>query len=259
LHLFDLVNDYDKFAVNEHSTHFPPSLAMPDPKEVNSMFGRISHRYDLANRLLSGGLDLWWRRKLVTAVARGGPGTVLDLATGSGDVAFALARRLPASAKITGMDFCQPMLDAAEVKKSNAGSARYANVSFRAGDGLALPLPAGCFDCVTISFGLRNLADRNRGLCEMRRVLRPGGRLFVLEFSQPHRWFRPLYFFYLRNILPHIAGWVTGDHAAYVYLNTTIEQFPSAAALGEEIRSAGFSRVNATRLTFGTVAIHQAE
>jgi demethylmenaquinone methyltransferase/2-methoxy-6-polyprenyl-1,4-benzoquinol methylase len=231
---------------------------MPDPTAVNSMFGRIARRYDLANRLLSGGMDVWWRRRLVAAVRRGQPREVLDLATGSGDVAFALARRLPVSTQITGMDFCQPMLDEAVIKKSAAGTTRYANVTFRQGDGLALPLPAACFDALTISFGLRNLADRDRGLREMHRVLRPGGRLFVLEFSQPQAWFRPIYFFYLRKILPFIAGTVTGDRAAYVYLNETIEQFPNRDALAGEIRAAGFSDVRSNGLTFGIVALHEA-
>lgn len=231
---------------------------MPDPVAVNSMFGRIAARYDLANRLLSGGMDVWWRRRLVAAVHRGVPSSVLDLATGSGDVAFALARRLPMSTRITGMDFCQPMLDQAEVKKAASGTGRYANVTFRQGDGLALPLPDASFDALTISFGLRNLADRHRGLCEMHRVLRPGGRLFVLEFSQPQAWFRPFYFFYLRKILPTIAGSVTGDRAAYVYLNETIEQFPGRAALADELRTAGFADVQSFGMTFGIVALHEA-
>jgi len=230
---------------------------MPDPSAVNSMFGRIARRYDVANRLLSGGLDLWWRRRLVAAVRRQRPSTVLDLATGSGDVAFALSRGLPSEVEIVGMDFCQPMLDEAEVKK-NASPGRYPNVRFRPGDGLALPLPDASVDAVTISFGLRNLADRARGLREMRRVLRPGGSLFVLEFSQPHAWFRPLYLFYLRNILPAIAGLVTGDRAAYVYLNETIERFPDRAQLAREISEAGFVNVRACAMTMCVVALHQA-
>lgn len=231
---------------------------MPDPVAVNSMFGRIACRYDLANRLLSGGMDVWWRHRLVSAVHRGAPNDMLDLATGSGDVAFALARRLPASTRITGMDFCQPMLDEAEIKKQASAPGRYANVTFRQGDGLALPLPDACCDALTISFGLRNLADRDRGLREMRRVLRPGGRLFVLEFSQPQAWFRPLYFFYLRKILPFVAGLVTGDRAAYQYLNETIEQFPNRTALAGEIRAAGFDHVTSSGMTFGIVALHEA-
>jgi demethylmenaquinone methyltransferase / 2-methoxy-6-polyprenyl-1,4-benzoquinol methylase len=112
---------------------------------------------------------------------------------------------------------------------------------------------------VTISFGLRNLADRARGLREMRRVLRPSGSLFVLEFSQPNRWFRPFYYFYLRRLLPRIAGLVTGDREAYVYLNKTIGEFPDRVALAEEIRAAGFTRVRAQPMTFGVVALHEAQ
>ncbi len=231
---------------------------MPDPVAVNSMFGRIARRYDLANRLLSGGMDVWWRRKLVQAVEQGRPRDIVDLATGSGDVAFALARQLPPSTQIIGMDFCQPMLDEAEQKKLAAGAGFYANVTFRQGDGLALPLADGCCDALTISFGLRNLADRQRGLSEMRRVLRPGGRLLVLEFTQPQAWFRPFYYFYLRKILPWVAGAVTGDRAAYVYLNETIEQFPNQAELSGEIRQAGFAQVESRGMTFGIVALHVA-
>ncbi len=231
---------------------------MPDPTAVNSMFARIAGRYDLANHLLSGGLDVWWRRCLVKAVARQAPADVLDLATGSGDVAFALSRGLPAGTVITGMDFCQPMLDQADTKKASLPADRQATLTFRPGDGLALPLPDACFDAVTISFGLRNMADRDRSLREMHRVLRPNGRLYVLEFSQPSAWFRPLYFFYLRRLLPLIAGAVTGDRAAYVYLNETIEQFPGRKALAEQISAAGFTRVTACGLTFGTVALHEA-
>ena len=231
---------------------------MPDPIAVNSMFGRIARRYDLANLVLCGGIDTWWRRRLVAAVRRHTPRDVLDLATGSGDVAFALSRRLDPATVIVGMDFCPPMLDQAEEKKRAAGDGRFANVTFRQGDGLALPLPDASVDAVTISFGLRNLADRARGLREMRRVLRPGGHLFVLEFSQPHAWFRPLYYFYLRRILPAVAGLVTGDRAAYVYLNDTIGQFPDRAALAAEIVAAGFSMVQARPMTLGVVALHEA-
>jgi demethylmenaquinone methyltransferase / 2-methoxy-6-polyprenyl-1,4-benzoquinol methylase len=235
-----------------------PFRFMPDSISVNSMFGRIARRYDLANRLLSFGADRRWRQVLVTAVSRAAPHRVLDLATGSGDVAFALSRELPPGVAITGMDFCQPMLDQANLRKTAAGPARYANVTFCQGDGLALPLPDASCDAVTISFGLRNMADRHRCLCEMRRVLRPGGRIFVLEFSQPARWLRPFYFFYLRRILPVIAGAITGDRAAYVYLNQSIEKFPDRQALSDEIRAAGFAFVEAKPVMHGMVALHEA-
>jgi demethylmenaquinone methyltransferase/2-methoxy-6-polyprenyl-1,4-benzoquinol methylase len=231
------------------------AFTMHDPVAVQSMFGRIASRYDVANHVLCGGIDIWWRRRLVATVKRGAPRSVLDLATGSGDVAFALGRGLPAETTILGMDFCQPMLDQAEAKKA-AAAARYPNLTFVQGDGLALPLADGSFDAVTISFGLRNLADRALGLREMLRVLRPGGQLVVLEFSQPYAWFRPLYFFYLRRVLPRVAGWVTGDRAAYEYLNNTIAQFPGRAALAVEIAAAGFTDVQAEPLTLGTVALH---
>ena len=231
---------------------------MPDPVAVNSMFGRIARRYDIANLLLSCGIDTRWRRHLVQAVARHSPGTILDLATGSGDVVFALGKKLSPKATITGMDFCQPMLDRAQERQNAAGPGKNSNITFRSGDVLALPLPGETFDAVTIAFGLRNLADRNRGLQEMRRVLRPGGRLFVLEFSQPRAWIRPFYYFYLRRILPLIAGVVTGDRAAYVYLNETIADFPDRVALREEILAAGFTEVSAKPLTFGIVALHEA-
>lgn len=232
---------------------------MPDPAAVNSMFGRIARRYDLANFVLSGGVDRWWRSRLVIAVRRRAPAQVLDLATGSGDVALALGRDLGSSVKIIGMDFCPPMLARAEAKKRGAGSGRFDHVTFQPGDGLALPLADASQDVITIAFGLRNLADRPRGLGEMRRVLRPGGCLLVLEFSQPHAWFRPIYYFYLRQILPRIAGLVTGDREAYRYLNDTIGEFPGRSALAREIAAAGFSRVTSTAMTFGIVALHEAE
>jgi len=218
------------------------------------MFARIARRYDVANRLLSGGVDVWWRRKLVGAVKAVQPSSILDLATGSGDVAFALAKALPSETEIVGMDFCQPMLDEAELKKKEKGG--FPNIVFQQGDGLALPIEDNSFGAVTISFGLRNMGDRAKALSEMRRILKPGGRLFVLEFSQPEPWFRPFYFFYLRRVLPWIAGMVTGDRAAYEYLNATIEQFPGRDGLSKELQNAGFTEIQAEGLTFGIVALH---
>jgi demethylmenaquinone methyltransferase / 2-methoxy-6-polyprenyl-1,4-benzoquinol methylase len=229
---------------------------MPDPVAVNSMFSRIARRYDVANHLLSGGVDVWWRRRLVAAVRRHAPLDVLDLATGSGDVAFALSKGLPSKITITGMDFCQPMLDEAVIKQQSRGG--FGNISFRQGDGMALPLADQSFDAITISFGLRNMADRHRALSEMHRVLRPGGRLFVLEFSQPYRWFRPVYYFYLKKLLPAIAAIVTGDRGAYEYLCGSIEQYPGHEAMSAEIRRAGFGTVAVTRMTLGSVALHAA-
>jgi demethylmenaquinone methyltransferase/2-methoxy-6-polyprenyl-1,4-benzoquinol methylase len=221
------------------------------------MFSRIAARYDVANRLLSFGLDIHWRNRLVTALKLHKPLSILDLATGSGDVAFALANKLPQTVKITGMDFCEPMLAEARIKQKAITTAE--NISFQQGDGLDLPIQDATYDAVTISFGLRNMADREKSLNEMRRVLKPDGHLFVLEFSQPYAWFKPIYFLYLRYILPTIAGLVTKDREAYVYLNETIEAFPNRFALESEISAAGFTHVKSSPLLFGAVALHEAK
>ncbi|MBE2212791.1 MAG: ubiquinone/menaquinone biosynthesis methyltransferase [Opitutaceae bacterium] len=230
---------------------------MPDPVAVNAMFGRIAGRYDLANRLLSGGLDVTWRWRLVREVNKVAPADLLDLATGSGDVVFALRKKLPAATRITGMDFCLPMLD--EARRKAAAQGNPVNTSWAPGDLLDLPVADNSVDAITISFGLRNAADRGRALREMHRALRKShGHLFVLEFSQPYRWFAPVYFFYLRHILPRVAAWCTGDRSAYEYLCGSIEAYPTRDAISAEIRAAGFSEVRAIPLTLGTVALHIA-
>jgi len=231
---------------------------MPDSAAVNSMFGRIAGRYDLANRLLSLGRDAAWRRRLVSAVARAAPRDVVDLATGSGDVALALAVALPSATSVRGIDFCAPMLAEAERKKAAAGPGPAARVRFELGDAQAPALPPASCDAVTIAFGLRNLPDRGAALAGMLRVLRPGGRLYVLEFSRPAAWMRPLYLPYLRHVLPRLAGRLTGDREAYVYLNRTIEDFPGRETLSREIRAAGFASVAAIPLSGGIVALHEA-
>jgi demethylmenaquinone methyltransferase/2-methoxy-6-polyprenyl-1,4-benzoquinol methylase len=179
------------------------------------------------------------------------------LATGSGDVAFALKRRLPPETRVLGMDFCLPMIKEAEAKKA-ADPGLSAGLEFRQGDALALPLPDACVDGVTLAFGFRNMADRALCLSEMHRVLRPGGHLFILEFSKPWRWLRPLYDFHLRHIMPLIAGVLTGDRGAYEYLCGSIAAFPDRNSLAAEIRSAGFVGVTVSPLTTGIVAIHEA-
>jgi demethylmenaquinone methyltransferase / 2-methoxy-6-polyprenyl-1,4-benzoquinol methylase len=222
------------------------------------MFGRIAHRYDLANRVLSGGIDIYWRFRLMEAVKRTTPKDVLDLATGSGDVAFALERSLPKGIHIVGMDFCIPMLEEAEVKKA-AIPAASTHLEFKRGDGLNLPLGDCSFDAVTIAFGLRNMADRARCLAEIHRVLRPGGYVFILEFSQPWPWVRPYYYFHLRHIAPRLAGMLTGDRPAYEYLGDSISTFPGRKGLSAEIQAAGFADVRASAMTMGVVALHRAQ
>ena len=230
---------------------------MPEGKAVSRMFAGIAGRYDLANHLLSGGIDFYWRRVLTRMVRAFGPREVVDLATGSGDVAFKLRDRLGPGVPVRGLDFCEPMLDEARAKTKK--SPAYSDIRFDFGDCMALPLEADTVDAVTISFGVRNFEDRQKGLKEILRVLRPGGQLFVLEFSQPDRWFRPIYYFYLKFILPWVAAIATGDKSAYDYLAGTIENFPTKEALAEQLKLAGFETVKATGLTFSIVAIHEAQ
>lgn len=220
------------------------------------MFARIAGRYDIANHLLSGGIDYWWRQRLVRAVYDSHAASVLDLATGSGDVVFALADGLAPGVTLLGMDFCQPMLD--EAVKKREENHRWTHIEFRLGDGMALPLPDASFEAITISFGLRNMVNRAKALREMRRVLKPDGRLFILEFSQPMVWFRPFYYTYLKYVLPIVAGIITGDRSAYEYLGGSIEQYPDRSAMSEEIRQAGFNSVRALPLSCGIVALHEA-
>lgn len=229
---------------------------MPEGKSVNRMFANIANRYDFANHFLSGGVDYYWRKVLADRVEAFAPRRIVDLATGSGDVAFKLRDRLGTDVAVCGMDFCEPMLETARLKKKER--AAYADLEFTFGDCMALPLPDASVDAITIAFGVRNFEDRHKGLSEIHRVLRPGGRLFILEFSQPQVWFRPFYYLYLKFILPRLAALATGDKGAYDYLAGSIEAFPSRPQLAQQVREAGFPTVKAIALTFSIVAIHEA-
>ena len=229
---------------------------MPDGKAVENMFAGISRRYDTANHLLSGGIDFYWRHVLALKVRSCGPTNVIDLATGSGDVAFKLKDYLGPEVSVTGLDFCEPMLEEARQKKNR--SKKYSNVEFHFGDCMQLPLPDASVDAITIAFGVRNFEDRERGLQEILRILKPGGKLFILEFSQPDRWFRPIYYIYLKYVLPLVAGIATGDKSAYDYLAGTIESFPTKESISEQLESIGYTNVKADGLTFSVVAIHEA-
>lgn len=231
-------------------------MSGPDPVAVRDTFSSVAPRYDLANHLLSGGIDFLWRRKLVKQARQGAHNQILDLATGSGDVALALRCGLSAKVKITGVDFCEPMLERARCKRDQQNLEKELN-QFLLGDCLDLEFQDESFDLITIAFGLRNLADRKLGLSEMLRVLKPGGRLMVLEFSQPYFWFRPFYYIYLKGILPWLARMVTGDRDAYLYLGSSISEFPDRVGLAQEIKQSGFERVEHEALTFSIVALHQ--
>ncbi|PHX79659.1 MAG: ubiquinone biosynthesis protein [Opitutia bacterium] len=219
------------------------------------MFSGIASRYDFANRVLSLGLCVGWRRQLVAATVAARPKTVADLATGSGDVAFALRRDLPADCTIVGYDFCEPMLELGRIR------ARKENVAleFQPGDCMGLPIADASQHVVTIAYGIRNFEDRAKGLRELRRILRADGTLLILEFSQPSAWFAPFHFLHVRCLLPVLAGLLTGDFGAYKYLGTSIAGFPDAAGLEAELRAAGFAKVSHKKMFFGTVALHHAE
>ena len=230
-------------------------MSKPDPEAVRATFESVAQRYDFANHFLSGGIDFYWRKQLVKLADKQSCKRVLDLATGSGDVVFALRDSLPTGSVITGVDFCEPMLEEARKKREKKGLEKDTN-KFLKGDCLSLDFPDESFDLITISFGLRNLADRKKGLKEMNRVLKPGGRLIVLEFSQPFFWFRPFYYFYLRLILPWMARLVTGDRDAYLYLGSSISAFPDRFGLVREFENAGFEKIHFSSLTFAIVALH---
>jgi demethylmenaquinone methyltransferase/2-methoxy-6-polyprenyl-1,4-benzoquinol methylase len=219
------------------------------------MFERIAARYDLLNHLLSGNTDKRWRRR-VAAVLRaalaGAKGArVLDVACGTGDLALALAAESPA--RITGIDFCRPMLDIAVRKAARQGCA----IPFVEGDALRLPFADATFEAATIAFGLRNLSSVAAGLRELLRVLKPGGRAVILEFSQPVvPGFRALFQFYFTHVLPGIGGVISGSRSAYEYLPDSVSHFPDQQQLAALMRDAGFEQVEYQNLTGGIAAIH---
>jgi demethylmenaquinone methyltransferase / 2-methoxy-6-polyprenyl-1,4-benzoquinol methylase len=225
-------------------------LLHQSPREICAMFGRVACRYDVMNHVMGGGLDIYWRWRLARAVAAQQPARVLDLATGSGDVILALARHRAYTESAIGADFCLPMLQRAQSKGAK---------NLLVGDGLHLPFPSASFDALTIAFGLRNFEDRLAGLKEMRRVLRPGGRAYVLEFSHPPKWLAPLYFWYMRDIMPKYAQFITPERGAYEYLADSIRAFPPQATLAAMMREAGFSAARWTNYALGIVALHVAE
>lgn len=213
------------------------------------MFGRIAGRYDRANHLLSGGLDFFWRHRAASLVHAWKSVRVLDLATGSGDLALKLRATCPESL-VVGADFCAPMLGEARRKG-------FANLVVA--DALHLPFATAGFDAVTVAFGLRNMASWPDALREMARVLEPGGHLLVLDFSVPPPPLRWLYRPYLHCFLPRIAGLVTGQVAAYEYLGASIESFPHGAAMCALIEQAGFRGARSDPLSGGIVSLYSAQ
>lgn len=220
-----------------------------DPSYVREAFARIADRYVTTNHVLSLGTDILWRRKVARIVRGWKPRRVLDVATGTGDLALEIQDACP-SAEVTGSDFCAEMLAHA----SKRGLARTL-----VADAMALPYADGEFDVVTVAFGLRNMADYATAIGEMRRVLKPGGHLLVLDFSLPEGVLKKPYRWYLHNVLPKMAGLLTGQKDAYEYLGGSIEEFPMGQAMCDLIEMQGFKAAEADPLSCGVAAIYTAE
>lgn len=222
------------------------------------MFDRIAPRYDLLNRLLSFRQDVAWRNRMACYLPDGPSLHILDVATGTADQIFSLLRRAPRITQAVGVDMAERMLEVGRTKARERGLAD--RVTLRTGDATAIPEPSGTYDSVSISFGIRNVVDVVQALGEMRRVLKPGGRVLVLEFSLPA--FAPLrigYLFYLRHILPLLGGLLSGDREAYRYLNVTVETFPYGEAFCALMKQAGLVNVHYHPLTFGIATIYQGD
>jgi demethylmenaquinone methyltransferase / 2-methoxy-6-polyprenyl-1,4-benzoquinol methylase len=214
------------------------------------MFGAIARRYDLANHTLSCGTDFYWRKCAANMVASWRPRKIVDLATGTGDLALAVQKKLP-DAEVTGVDFLPEMLELARRK-----GVRETILA----DAMKLPFPDASFDCVTIAFGLRNMENWRDALVEMSRVLKRDGRLLVLEFSLPTvSIVRTIYRFYLHRCLPLLGSFLTGKKSAYDYLGDSIEEFPSGHAMIDLIEASGFKHVTLQPLSYGVATIYTAQ
>jgi demethylmenaquinone methyltransferase/2-methoxy-6-polyprenyl-1,4-benzoquinol methylase len=232
---------------------------VPTTEKVRGVFTRIARDYDRMNRILSMGLDRGWRRRLVREAGLTSGCAVLDVAAGTGDVAFALTRTgVPAFVATT--DFTPEMLDIARARADADPSllGGPTQLRFEHQDGQALTYADDTFDVVTVAFGIRNMPDRAAGFREARRVLKPGGRYLVLEFSRPRAWFRPMFYLYTGTVVPLLGALVARDRASYQYLNDSIRAFPGQESLASELTQAGFREVRWVDMMFGAVALHIA-
>jgi len=229
----------------------------PDPSKIKSMFAAIATRYDRANTVLSGGVHHLWRRKAVRVSDAKAGDRVIDCATGTGDLAIAFRRVVGESGRVVGTDFVPEMLELAREKAANP--AKPSNIVFEVADVMHLPYDNTSFDVASISFGIRNVSDPRKGIAEMARVVRSGGRVIVLEFGQPPgRTFGALYDFYTRHLLPRIGGVLTGDRGAYSYLQRSAGKFPCGQDFVALMREAGdFASIESTPLTFGIAYLYK--
>lgn len=226
-------------------------------RKVREMFTRIAPRYDLLNHLLSGQMDKRWRARVareLRPILEREDARVLDLCCGTGDLAFALARE--GKAQIVGADFSHTMLVRAREKAGEAANGR-APIPFVEADALRLPFADEAFELVTTAFGFRNLANYEAGLREIRRVLKPGGKIAILEFTEPEPgMLGDAYRFYTRTVLPKVGGWISGDAAAYEYLPKSVKRFFRPAELTELLKSVGYKDVQVVLMMLKSVALH---
>ena len=220
---------------------------MPDALYVQDAFARIADRYVMTNHVLSGGMDIVWRKIVTARIRKWKPSRLLDVASGTGDLALEIQDQCP-QCEVIASDFCAEML-------AHAASRGIAKTIVA--DALKLPFKDQEFDVVTVAFGLRNMADYPAALREMNRVLKPGGRLLILDFSLPDGLMRGPYRWYLHHILPRMAGLLTGQRDAYEYLGGSIEQFPSGNGMTDLLETCGFSKTDAHPITFGVVTIYE--
>ena len=239
----------------------PPPAVDKGEARIRSMFGNIAPRYDLLNHLLSLNVDRYWRRRttrLVPPVVNptGPSAPILDVCTGTGDLALAYDRAAGGRVPIVGSDFCLPMLGPARAKARRRGAS--ARVRFVEADTQRLPFPDGTFQLTAVAFGLRNVTDTDRGLAEMVRVTRPGGRVAILEFSRPRHWlFGRLYRAYFRYLLPLVGQLVSrSKDSAYRYLPASVMEFPDGEALADRLRRHGLADVRWHPLTFGVATLY---
>jgi demethylmenaquinone methyltransferase / 2-methoxy-6-polyprenyl-1,4-benzoquinol methylase len=222
---------------------------------IENMFDGIARRYDLLNRLLSLRQDVYWRRKMISALELRDPSVILDVACGTGDVMMELIRRHPELKLIIGADFSMQMLKIAHNKIKASGCP--ANAALMAANGLKLPIASASLDAVTIAFGIRNIMDRQGALAGFYDCLKPGGRLAVLELSTPeNRLFKKIYLHYFKAILPRIGALLSRDTGAYHYLPSSVLEFPRPPAFAALMRRAGFIDIRWQQMTLGICTLH---
>jgi len=224
--------------------------------EVEQMFDRIAPRYDLLNRVLSLGIDVWWRKRAIGYLKSAQPAEILDVATGTADVAIQLAKILKPQ-RVVGIDIANQMLELGRVKIAALGLSEI--ITLETGDSERLRFEEGSFDAVTVAFGVRNFENLEKGLSEMNRVLRPGGRVVILEFSKPHIFpIKQLYNTYFKYVLPLIGRLTSRDMRAYTYLFESVQVFPEGNQFTEILTKTGFQNPICERLTLGICSIYSA-